>query len=57
MSAAPMTEVSDAFSAQGGEIGYPPIDDDYEAGIRQMPLEAWLKWKRDSGYTYDLLSL
>lgn len=33
------------------------MNDDYEAYIRGMPLEDWLKWKAESGYTYDLLSL
>ena len=35
----------------------PVMNDEYEAYIRDMPLVAWLKWKRDSGYTFDLLSL
>jgi hypothetical protein len=33
------------------------MDDEHEARIREMPLEAWLKWKAESGYTFDLMSL
>jgi hypothetical protein len=33
------------------------MDDEYEARLRDMPLETWLKWKSESGYTFDLLSL
>ena len=30
------------------------MNDEYEARIREMPLEDWLKWKAESGYTWDL---
>lgn len=35
----------------------PVIDDEHEARIREMPLEAWLRWKEQSGYIFDLLNV
>lgn len=35
----------------------PVMDDMHEAYIRDMPLEAWLKWKAESGYTFDPLNV
>jgi hypothetical protein len=34
----------------------PVMYDEHEATIREMPLQAWLKWKAESGYTFDLLN-
>lgn len=49
------TEV--AYAEAGKNYVSPVMDDEHEAFVREMPLEAWLKWKEESGYTFNLLNL
>ena len=34
-----------------------PMNDEYEAYIRGLSMEAWLEWKEEVGYTFDLLNV
>lgn len=34
-----------------------PMNDEYEAYIRQMTMEEWLSWKVEVGYTFNLSEL
>jgi hypothetical protein len=34
-----------------------PMNDEYEAYIREMSLEAWLAWKAESEYTFNIIDI